>query len=136
MNRQTITRWIHAALVALILAACQSMTGTGEDLQRSIREYNRLLRWQEGGEAVTRFVQPGHQPDYLKRPRGETAPYIVDYRVGTVSWLSPGSVAVVPVELDYYLLPSATVKTVVDNQEWRYTEGQGWQITSPPPSFH
>ena len=135
MSWKTTARWMYAALLLLVLSACQSMTGTGEDLQRSVREYNRLLRWQEGNEAVTRFVQPGRQPDYLKRPGREEAPQIVDYRVGTVSWLSPGSVAVVPVELDYYLLPSATVKTVVDSQEWRYTEGQGWQITSPPPSF-
>ncbi len=135
MSWKTTARWMYAALVLLVLSACQSMTGTGEDLQRSVREYNRLLRWQEGNEAVTRFVQPRRQPDYLKRPGREEAPQIVDYRVGTVSWLSPGSVAVVPVELDYYLLPSATVKTVVDSQEWRYTEGQGWQITSPPPSF-
>lgn len=136
MRWKSVTSCLYAALVVLVLSACQSMTGTGEDLQRSIREYNRMLRWQEGSEAVTRFVQPRRQPDYLKRPHGEEAPHVVDYRVGTVSWLSPGSVAVVPVELDYYLLPSATVKTVVDNQEWRYTEGQGWQITSPPPAFH
>ena len=129
------SRQICVLLLMLALAACRSMTGTGEDLQRSVREYNRLLRWQEGGEAVARFVQPLHQPDYLKRPGGDQAPRIVDYRVGAVSWLSPGSVAIVPVELDYYLLPSATVKTVVDSQEWRYTEGQGWQITSPPPAF-
>lgn len=136
MSWKGVTRWMYAALVLLVLSACQSMTGTGEDLQRSVSEYNRMLRWQEGSEAVARFVQPRHQPDYLKRSSGEGAPHIVDYRVGTVSWLSPGSVAVVPVELDYYLLPSATVKTVVDSQEWRYTEGQGWQITSPPPAFH
>ena len=135
MRERGIIRYVCVALVALVLSACHSMTGTGEDLQRSVRAYNRMLRWQEESEAVTRFVQPRQQPDYLKRPGGEGAPRIVDYRVGVVSWIAPGTVAVVPVELDYYLLPSATVKTVVDNQEWRYTEGQGWQLASPPPEF-
>ena len=132
----SISRLIMLLFVLPALAACSSLAVVAMECERSAKEYNRMLRWQEGSEAVIRFVQPRYQPDYLKRPGGERAPRIVDYRVGAVSWLSPGRVAVVPVELDYYLLPSATVKTVVDSQEWRYTEGQGWQITSPPPEFH
>jgi hypothetical protein len=128
-------RLICTLSLMLAVAACRSLTGTGEDLQRSVLEYNRLLRWQEGSEAVTRFVQPLRQPDYQLHTEGGRAPRIVDYRVGTVIWRTPGSVAVVPVEVRYYLSHSATVKTISDNQEWHYTEGQGWQITSPPPEF-
>lgn len=135
MRSVSFTLRAGAAVFLLMLAACRSLTGTGESLQRSVSEYNRMLRWQEGSTAVTRFVQPQRQPDYLRRARGDRAPHIVDYRVGPLSWQTPGSVAVIPVELDYYLPPSATVKTVVDRQEWRYTEGQGWQVSSPPPEL-
>ncbi len=119
----------------LVLTACRALNGTGEDLQRSVSAYNRMQRWQEGSEAVARFVVPLHQPDYLRHATGDQAPHIVDYRIGQLTWQTPGSVALVPVELDYYIPPSVTVKTIVDQQEWHYTEGQGWQITSPPPEF-
>jgi len=130
-----VTLRAGAMVLLLMLAACRTLTGTGESLQRSVGEYNRMLRWQERGEAVARFVLPLHQPGYLRLTGGDQAPHIVDYRIGSVSWQTPGRVAVVPVELDYYLPPSVTVKTTVDSQEWSYTEGQGWQITSRPPEF-
>ena len=136
MKYLAVTLRATAAVLLLMLAACHSLPGgTGEELQRNVRDYNRMQRWQEGGEAVTRFVPPRHQPDYLRRAGEGHSPHIVDYRVGPVSWQTPGSVAVVPVEVDYYLPPSVTVKTIVDKQEWSYAEGQGWKITSPPPEF-
>ncbi len=119
----------------LMLAASHSLAGTGEDLQRSVKEYNRLLRWQEGDTAVVRFVQPLRQPDYLQHGPGREPAHVVDYRIGPINWQTPGSVAVVPVEVDYYVPPSVTVKTTLDNEEWHYTEGQGWQITSAPPEY-
>ncbi len=41
-------------------------------------------------------------------------------------------------ELDYYAIPSTTVKTVVDTQKWLYKEGvgqTGWRLESLLPEF-
>ena len=46
--------------------------------------------------------------------------------------------AEVRMELDYYIMPSTTIKTVVDVQQWRYVEEakhKGWWLETLLPEF-
>ena len=48
--------------------------------------------------------------------------------------------AVVTMTIDYYMLPSNTVRQIESRQEWKYREGEGfemgsWELVSGAPSL-
>jgi hypothetical protein len=63
---------------------------------------------------------------------------VVDYRIKNVVCDPEKRKAEVKAELDYYIMPSTKVKTVVDMQKWRYVEEaeqKGWRLETLLPEF-
>jgi hypothetical protein len=134
-------------LAPLVLDGCSAYKNMNrqEDCEKVIKDYSKLIRWQEQENASLAFVDKKQQPDFNKaveknRRRGLS---IADFRILAKQCMSDKKMAKATVEFDYYVLPDNRVKTVTDYQTWIYREenekepdlGEGWKLTSPLPEF-
>jgi len=142
-----ITFVILLALAPLFLDGCAAYRkmSRNEDCEKVIKNYNRMLRWQEVEKASIAFVDKKLRPDYDKtaesiRRRGVT---VADYRVLAQECRGDRNTAESTVEFDYFILPDNRMKTITDHQSWIFREenpvepdlGEGWKLTTPLPAF-
>ncbi|MFZ2949344.1 MAG: hypothetical protein WA003_07650 [Desulfuromonadaceae bacterium] len=122
----------------LTLTACATRTGLGDELDRSVKAYNRMLRWHELENAVATYSDPEQREEYQKqvgtfKKRGIS---ITDFRILSTRYLPENQSGDVVAEFDYYILPSNRVKTVSHRQEWKYRESmKSWKLKNGLPSF-
>lgn len=124
----------------LMLAACVHDTGIREEFEKSTKDYNRMLRWQEISRAVATYGDPDLRVGFISaadaiRKRGVA---ITDYRILTTECLPEEKTGEVVAEFDYYILPSNLVKSLTYTQEWAYHTtgaGKGWKVKTPLPAF-
>lgn len=125
-------------IVCLTLSACATRTGLSEELDRSVKAYNRMLRWHELENAVMTYSEPEQREEYLKRgeilkKRGIS---VTDYRILSTRYLPEKQTGDVVAEFDYYILPSNRVKTVSHRQEWVYQgSSNSWKLKNGLPPF-
>jgi hypothetical protein len=128
-------------LACLLMAgACASQIGIREEFEKSMKGYNRMLRWHEVENAGTTYVEPELQAAFQMaaeaiRRKGVT---ITDYRILTSECIPEKGTASVLAEFDYYILPSNRIKTLTYRQQWVYREldhKKGWLLKSDLPQF-
>ena len=139
--------YILLLLVPLVLNGCSAYKNMNrqENCESTIKDYNKLVRWQEPEKAAFAFVDSKQRPDFNKaveqiRRRGLS---FADYRILAKQCMSDKKKAEATVEFDYYVLPDNRLKTITDHQTWIYREeydkepdlGEGWKLTSPLPEF-
>jgi len=129
-------KWVLRGVLlwSLALSACaMQQVNAGEELDRSVKAFNRMLRWREVEQAGTSYVEQGRQEEFRKqaevlKKRGIT---ITDFRIISTKYLPEKKTGEVVTEFDYYILPSNSVKTISYRQEWIYQEPtKNWKITS------
>ncbi len=141
-------RWcLLLLLVPLVLNGCATYQNMNrrEACDKSIKDYTRLVRWQEAEKAAIAFVDAKQRPAYDKsaeslRRRHVT---IADSRILAQQCLIDKRTAEATVEFDYFILPDNRLKTLTDRQTWIFREntkedpdqGDGWKLTSPLPAF-
>ena len=127
-------------LCCLIFAGCATQAGMREQFEKSMKGYNRMLRWQEVETAGMTYMEPELREAFLKsaetiRRKDVT---ITDYRILTSECTPDKRTGEVVAEFDYYILPSNRVKTLTYRQQWSYHETndkKGWRLKSNLPSF-
>ena len=125
-------------IACLTLTACAPRPGLGVQLDRSVKEYNRMLRWRELENAVATYTVPEQREEYMKqaetlKKRGIS---FTDYRILSTRYLPETQSGDVVAEFDYYILPSNRVKTVSHRQEWVYRESiRSWKLKNGLPTF-
>lgn len=129
-----------AMLCAIICAAggCRTLSGMEADFKTSSKGYNEMLRWRDIDKACATWVDPPLQRECEERAAAVRDVKVVDYRIKGSAIHKERGEAEATVEIDYYLLPSARVKTLEDRQKWRYQEegaDAGWRLISLPPDF-
>ena len=135
-----MTRVIKGLLciLCLTLTACATQTGLSEEFDRSVKAYNRMLRWHEIENAVMTYSDPEQREEYLKqadtlKKRGLS---VTDFRILSSRYLPEKKSGDVLAEFDYYILPSNRVKTISSRQEWVYLESiKSWKLKSGLPAF-
>lgn len=133
-----IVRLILLASLLVIVAACSMPFLVKDEFDKSSKEYGRMLRWQEFEKAADTYVGVSLRDEYRKRIVAAKDVKVVDYRIRSVEYDQKAKKAEVTMELDYYAIPSTTVKTVVDTQKWLYKDGAGqtgWRLESLLPEF-
>lgn len=134
-------RWlaIMTLLISgLVLTACATQTGLSEELDRSVKAYNRMLRWHEIENAGMTYMDPEQREEFLKqadilKKRGLS---VTDFRILSTRYISEKKSGDVMTEFDYFLLPSNRVKTISYRQEWVYIENiKSWKLKSRLPIF-
>jgi hypothetical protein len=122
----------------MTLTGCASQTSMKEGLDRSVKAYNRMLRWHEIENAGLTYIDTDLKDDYLKQAESLKARglSITDYRIISTKYLPENKSGDVVTEFDYYMLPSNRIKTISYQQKWFYREeSKGWKLKSGLNSF-
>ena len=132
-------------LVVLMLCSCAyalqaKHANIREEFDKSMKGYNKMLRWREVEGAGMAYLDPELRDAFMKsaeeiKKRGVT---ITDYRILTSECLPEKGTGEVIAEFDYYALPSNRIKTLTYHQKWQYLdteEKKGWQLKSNLPAF-
>lgn len=125
-------------IACLTLTACANQRGVSDELNRSVKEYNRMLRWRELENAVVTYSEPRQSEKYRKQAeilikRGIS---VTDFRILSTRYLPETKSGEAVAEFDYYILPSNRVKTISHRQEWVYQENlKSWKISNGLPPF-
>jgi uncharacterized protein YceK len=127
-------------LALLTLCGCSSITNlkVANDFGTSSQKYNEMLRWHEMEMAGSRFADQSVKDEYINRARATKGVTITDYRVVSQECSPDKGDAEVVVDIDYYISPSVTLKTLEDVQKWKYIDENGnksWRLMSLPPEF-
>lgn len=130
--------------MCLMLTACASQTGfdfglglsIGEEFDKSVKSYNRMLRWHEIESAGMTYIDPGLMEEFLKqaetlKKRGLS---VTDFRILSSSYIPEKKTGNAVAEFDYYILPSNRIKTITYRQDWVYLESiKSWKLRSVLP---
>lgn len=125
-------------LLAVLLAGCRNPYLVAQRFEDSSRKYGQMVRWHEYEEACATFAAPSIREDCLTRAKASEGVSMADYRIQGTDVDREKGTATVRAEIDYYVLPSARLKTVEDLQQWRYETVDGseeWRIVTPLPEF-
>jgi hypothetical protein len=125
-------------IICLTLAACANQINLGEEFQKNVKDYNRMIRWHEIENAGMTYIAPEQREEHLKRAeilkkRGLS---ITDYRLLSARYIPEKKTGDAIAEFDYYILPSNRIKTVSYRQAWVYHElDKSWFLKSVLPDF-
>jgi hypothetical protein len=96
------------------------------------------LRWRLHPEAAACFTTD-HGAEYLARMEALNDLNVTDVRLKRIVFSEEGRRADTVMEMDYFILPSTTLKTVRIEQIWRYFDAEGaprgFLITTPFPEL-
>jgi len=136
------TRIGLALLVAawLLVSCSMPMMDKGNQFEISVRDYLQRLRWKDFHGAAA-FMKEEYREDFLARMKQLEGLQLVNV---TLVHMEPGekeevyrTVALV----EYYILPSLTLKEKELNQKWVIVKPESWKgmaawmIDSPFPEF-
>jgi hypothetical protein len=126
----------------LLLVGCASMPQWGPDdrekLVKASNDYNNMLRWKDPDNACVTFAEASAKAKCLESALTLKEVTITDIRTRDIDFKIDGVDATVHAEIEYYLLPSTTVRKIQDTQKWGYIGPQDkkiWVIKSPFPNF-
>lgn len=125
-------------LCCLLAAACVPGLNTRDGFEKSLKNFNGMLRWNEPERAGVSFLAPELRAEFdasvtAMQKNGVT---ITDYRVLSTEYRDESADALV--EFDYYVLPSNRIRTMTCRQQWVYRELQGtkgWRLAGGLPQF-
>jgi len=137
--------------IALLLLCCLFMTacayarqsGMREDFEKQMKDFNRMLRWQEMEHAGMLYIAPESRAAFIKgvEAAGKKGITITDYRILTFECLPEQNKATAVALFEYYTLPSNRIKSITYNQDWVYNDTsnnnskKGWILKSGLPQF-
>ena len=127
-------------LCCLVMAGCATQKVVREEFEKSMKGYNKMLRWHEIENAGMLYLAPEQLDAFMNsaeeiRKKGIT---ITDYRILTWECLPEKNSATVLTEYDYYIMPSNRIKKLTYKQEWDYREisdRKSWKLKSGLPAF-
>lgn len=127
-------------LLTLALSGCAAL-GVSQEKQRksAIDDFMYALRWQLYQEASAFFTKE-HGKAFLDQMENIKDLNITDIRLKRADVKNEGRRVETHMEMDYFILPSATLKTLRIDQVWIYhdaagAEYSGFVITTPFPGF-
>jgi hypothetical protein len=128
-------------LYCLMTAACSVPNSSiREDFEKSMKAYNKMLRWREIESAGMIYLEPEQRDKFMKAAadikKREVA--ITDFRILNSECLPEKGTGEVTAEFDYYILPSNRIKTQSYHQDWVYRnidEHKRWKLKSGLPPF-
>ena len=126
-------------LVLSLIACSNPLKPLGKTGELSRDDFMNAMRWKQFTIAASHIV-PEHSQDFLKTFTALKDIHIVDVRLINLQTISEGRQFETAIEMDYYLLPSVTLKTFSYNLTWVYFDGddparQGFLINTPFPDF-
>lgn len=131
-------KFLVVLMVVVTLGGCGLLDSRKKDREAALDNFMKYLRYQLYPAAASHFCPDLRDPflDQVEQIKGLN---VTDVRLVRVDVSDEGARVDARLEMDYYLLPSVTVKTLRINQGWRYRDdprhGAGFCIDTPFPSF-
>lgn len=138
--KEARVRKLCCLALLLILAACSShVLPLGRIGEMSRDDFMEALRWKRYAIAAS-HLQPELRQPFVSTFTALKDIHITDVRLVDLKMKEGSPDFETRMEMDYYLLPSVTLKTFHFQQSWVYFAGpdparQGFQIVSPFPPF-
>lgn len=126
-------------VLTLALTACTLLNPPEKQRKTALDDFMYTLRWQQYPAAAEYFVS-AHRRAFLEQMEALSGLNVTDVRLARIDLKAEGRRAETRLEMDYYLLPSATLKTLRIDQTWVYfetgdSEYNGFLITTPFPKI-
>jgi hypothetical protein len=136
---EDIVRTTFFVLLAVIaLPACGISNRLSRvEFDKSLEQYNELIRWQDLDRAVF-FSSPSIFKEFASRAEAAKKAKVTDYQIVDVQYDEKSKEASATVVYSYYMLTSLSLKKLTDNQKWVYTDAEGkksWKLMSLLPEF-
>ncbi len=135
-----LRKFVPALAAALMLAvcACSVLAPPSASLERTTLDFAERLRWKDLREASA-FLDQAQREDFLARFGEGDDLRMVEVRVERVD-LREEEKATVYLLVEYYRLPSPTVRKLKIDQEWEYRRSRPnlpgtWVAVSPFPAI-
>ncbi|HKI50621.1 MAG TPA: hypothetical protein VJ995_00980 [Geothermobacteraceae bacterium] len=135
--------WIRVVLMLLFcLVGCSLPSKVVQPESQFVRaqdDFMQRLRWKDYQGAAKHFTEP-LQDGFLQQFRNADQLNVTDVSLQHAKYLAETEQMESEVAVEYFLLPSATVKTFCFEQQWTYfRSGEKltgeWRITSLFPQF-
>lgn len=99
-------------------------------LNDQVKKFNAAVVWGNKAEAISYIDSESRVliAPQLKDTNEEER--IVDSRVDNVEWGEGAREATVSVKTKFYRIPIYVVNTRVEEQQWKFTHGDGWRLTN------
>ena len=130
-----------ASAILFSLLACSSHfeTSVNEVAELSRNDFMNALRWKQY-KVAAEFMLPENRKDFLTTFNKLKDIHITDVRLLDLQEKAEGRRFETSIEMDYYLLPSVSVKTFSFSQDWVYFAGEdsaqkGFRIITSFPDF-
>jgi len=136
--RSSISR-CFLLFTVLVLTACGAFNPIEKQRTAAVDDFMYALRWQRYQEAAAFFTSE-HRRAFLDQMEALRDLNVTDVRLQRVEPADEGRHVETRLEMDYYLLPSATLKTLRIDQTWVYSTtgdsaGGSFLISTPFPKF-
>ena len=132
---------LGSAAILFSLLACSSHLDkpVTEVAEMSRDDFMNALRWKQY-KVAAEFMLPENRKDFLATFRKLKDIHITDVRLLDLQETAEGRRFETSIEMDYYLLPSVSVKTFSFTQDWVYFAGEdssqkGFRIITSFPDF-
>lgn len=134
-----LCRWPVFLLTTLLLAGCGLAARPQMEFQPAFKDYAERLRWRDY-QQVAAYLPEADREEFLQRFTALDDLHVVDVQLESADFSEEGRRAHTTLALEYYLIPSITLKKVRLRQEWNY-EGEDryhsgtWKLAGPFPPF-
>lgn len=124
---------------ACLLVSCSMLSSPSGNFSRASQSYLQSLRWMDFPGAA-RYMSAQNRDNFIQQFLSLEGLHVVDARLESVVYEDDETRAGTRMVLEYYLLPSVTVKTFRVFQGWSYERKDPyssgtWKITTPFPPF-
>ena len=128
LNRFSSSILFVFLLITLLAGGCSSKPSPATSLVKVSKQFSERLRWQDFNTAAA-FVNADEREDFLANWKENKDLHVVGTHIDTIEMVD-AETAEVTMTVDYYILPSATVKQIETRQEWKYREGERFELGS------
>lgn len=131
-------KFLVVLMAVIVLGGCGLLDSREKDRKAALDNFSKYLRYQLYPAAGSYFCPDLRDPflDQMEQVKGLN---VTDVRLVRVDIKEDGARVDARLEMDYYLLPSVTVKTLRIDQGWQHRddprEGEGFCIDTPFPTF-
>ena len=140
MKTALLRSFLILLLLALALPGCRKTLTPEKDLYESLGGFVQRLRWMDFNGAARYFQDPEMGQEFAQPLRRREGLNLTDVRIAQVVLSPERTQATVTLELEYFVLPSASVIEQEVVQQWQMSPeldltGSKWFILTPFPEL-
>lgn len=134
-----IRKFLSILLFLALVSGCASPVDMGPGFEKVSGHFAEAVRWKDF-QGASRFLVADARDTFLAEFPRDKDLHMVDTRFERMSMDAETGFAEAVLVVEYYMLPSPTIKEWRWTQQWRradadFPTGGLWQIQSPPPVF-